>query len=273
MRRRALLLIIPLVVVTPAFAQAAKGPSDEERAKVYLTDKQAAQRSFQQGLQANGRGRDVAAMSAGVRAAHPARGRALKHSAATDQAIVDAYYTDVALELAALGFSNGDLQSPRGAGLIRAAIAKRTAAADYADLALLSDTVGVGTVTAVDVAGASPDGLGGRVSVRLERPIKGNLKAGDQVDIVMVSGSRSASGQLLLDADEYIPAVGASVALFASRAAYAPNRSWRGRGSGDSPRSAMRLVNLLEVSGDTVIAHDAFLPNTTLSALAALGDK
>ena len=33
MRRRALLLIISLVVVTPAFAQAAKGPSDEERAK------------------------------------------------------------------------------------------------------------------------------------------------------------------------------------------------------------------------------------------------
>ena len=265
-------LIVSSVAVSTAAQQPTK-PSEEQRAATYLAEKQKIQREFQASLASLGRGQDAGQMAQGVRSKHPPQGRKLKHSAATDAALDDMFYKDVALELSSLGFSNGDLQGTRGAALVRAAIAKRTAAADYSDLALLSDVVAIGTVESVDVGRAQSDGLGGRATVRLDEVVKGKMRQGDTLAIVLVSGGRDASGNILLDAHEYLPAAGSRVALLGSRAAYDANRTWRGRGGPSAAPTAMRLVNLLGISGDRVISNDDFLADTTLGAFRSLGGQ
>ena len=256
MRGRAIaLLLLSAAVTSPLIAQQPAAPSEEERASVYLRDKQNLQRDFQDRLASLGRGADVSEIAQVVRSRHPPQGRRIRHTQATDTALDEVFYKDIALELSSLGFSVGDVRGARGPELIRAAIAKRTAAAAYSDLALLADTIVIGTVASTDLQNASDDGLGGRMMVTLDEVMKGNLRPGDTLTVVLVSGARDQAGRTMLDAEEFLPAAGTRVALLGSRAAYAAQRAWKGRGP-SSKAAAMRLVNLLHISGDRVRSKD-----------------
>lgn len=141
----------------------------------------------------------------------------------------EAFLTDVAIELAVLGYGPQDLRDPATArGLFLAAAAKRRAAADSEQLMQLAQNVILARVDAYAMLEPSGESAA-EMRVTAIRSIKGTIAADAPVR-VQLRTRRNADRSVTRPTDEYLPPIGSEVLLMLSESA--------ARFQGRSPRGA-----------------------------------
>jgi len=241
-------------------------PNVDSRSAQFLQTKAEAQRRFSQALPGNA---DVPGLTALAKAVQSSVSASQVVPAAQRANFQESLYRDIAIELAALGFSPGDIRAASGGGdaIVRAAANKVIGTPTIQDLVLLADTVVIGRVVRVELANTQYDGFGGIAEVEVAEAIKGRARVGDRISVLLRSG-QIGERLFVRDSAEHIPQTGQTVALIGSSASYGPQARFRGRAPGNRRSPVVKLANLMDVEGDRLRSHDWAIPDARRSDLA-----
>jgi hypothetical protein len=176
--------------------------------------------------------------------------------------LADAFLTDVALELAMLGFKPGDIRAASGNGteLVEAVAARVRGTASLRQQALLSDTLIIGKVTDVNEQDDKKDGYLSSVDVSVERSFSKGMKIGDVIELRRVSGL-TASGRITSSVEDPL-AVGDIILVVGSRAFYGG-----GKLTGQTKKTAVEMLPFYRVDKETLIPSSAYQQTASVSEL------
>lgn len=210
-----------LALSSPALSQneqrPANSPTREEAIDRFLEEKKANQADVIRELRDQGVSYgQVRSLMVKFRNLFRANPRVLEAGQAEE--VNEVFLTDVAIELAVLGFGPSDLRNDdRAQQLFRAAVNKRKALANSDDLTLLSQAVIEGTVAEYVYefeTGPSPIFM----VVDVTGVTKGDLKPGDRIKIPLLS-KRVDDNVYQRDSSETLPEPGSALRAYLSESA------------------------------------------------------